>query len=269
MIRIAAAMQSDPNLTNQSLSHKLSNPFLDAAVSPNVACDCAFVGYSTWRREENGDANLNDEQVFVVRDGQANFLEPRNDLVDHSPDGLSWGYSGSGAAQLAVAILMEIFNDWERVQPIYQRFMDCFIAKLPQNTNWTADGSDLMAMALAIEVEKMTPSATSSENSSAAKTHSAQSGRQGQGSSGSNAGQRRRKEETTPFLRALQAFKNAALELEKAWDGFDESELEESPLFDSYPFDQSFDEIVIDICKWVESFSEWAKERDSPSLQAD
>lgn len=104
-------VQSDPNLTNQNLSRKLSNPFLDAAVYPTVACNMTL---STTART------------------------------------VSAGYSGSGAAQLAVAILMEIFGNWERVQPIYQRFMDCFVVKLPQNTNWTGDGGDLMAMALAI-----------------------------------------------------------------------------------------------------------------------
>lgn len=269
MIHIAAATQSDPHLTNQSLSHKLSNPFLDAAVAPAVACNCAFVGYSSWRREDNGDANLSDEQVFVVRDGRAKFLEPRNDLVDHSPDGLGWGYSGSGAAQLAVAILMEIFNDWERVQPIYQRFMDCFVAKIPQNTNWTADGSDLMAMALAIEVQKMTTPAKSSANSSAATTQSSQPSRRRQGRSGNNAGEIHREEENAPFLRALQAFKTAALDLMKTWDAIDDSELEESPLFESYPFDHSFDDVAFQICDWVEKFDEWTRAGDAQSLEPD
>src|SRR5579872_382549 len=269
MIHIAAARQSDPHLTNQSLSQKLSNPFLDAAVHPTVACNCAFIGYSVWRREENGDANLSDEQVFVVRDGQAKSLDPRNDLVDHSPDGLSWGYSGSGAAQLAVAILMEIFNDWERVQPIYQRYMECFVAKIPQNTNWMADGSDVMAMALAIEVEKMTAPPKPSGKSSVATKQSTQRCRQRQGGSGDNSGESRRKEENAPFLRALQAFKNAALDLTKAWDGIDDSELEESPLFESYPVDQSFDDVAFDISGWVEKFDEWVKERDSPALEPD
>ncbi len=111
----------------------------------------AFLGYSTWRREENRDANLFDQQVFVVRDGQIRFLEPRNDAVNHSPDGLSWGYLGSGPAQLAAAILMELFGDWQRVAPLHQRFKEEFVAKLPLGTNWAADGTELVAMALAIE----------------------------------------------------------------------------------------------------------------------
>ncbi len=32
-------------------------------------------------------------------------LPPRHDLRNHSPDGLKWGYAGSGPAQLALAVL--------------------------------------------------------------------------------------------------------------------------------------------------------------------
>lgn len=39
----------------------------------------------------------------VTVDGEP--LPPRNDLVDHSPDGFSWGYAGSGPSQLALALL--------------------------------------------------------------------------------------------------------------------------------------------------------------------
>lgn len=34
-------------------------------------------------------------------------LNPRNDLLNHSPDGFNWGYMGSGPSQLAFAILLE------------------------------------------------------------------------------------------------------------------------------------------------------------------
>jgi len=37
----------------------------------------------------------------------ATGLNPRNDLVNHSPDGFNWGYAGSGPSQLAFAILLE------------------------------------------------------------------------------------------------------------------------------------------------------------------
>ncbi len=150
MIHIAAHHQSLEELTDEAAAGRLG-----AEVVPHEQLDygtmVAFIGYAGWRREENGDGNLSDEQVLVVRNGKAHFLNPRNDLRDHSPDGLSWGYSGSACAQLSLAMLMEVFDDWERVQPIYQRFKDHFVARLPQHTNWTADGTDIAAVARAIE----------------------------------------------------------------------------------------------------------------------
>ena len=152
MIQIAAENQSLTDL----IDHFLTDRFIyskpeHAPTQSRIRSAAAFLGYSSWRREENGDANLSDEQVFVVRDGEVRFLNPRNDLINHSPDGLSWGYAGSGPAQLALAMLMEVLNDWERVQPIYQRFKGHFVARIPQHINWTADGADVLDLALTSE----------------------------------------------------------------------------------------------------------------------
>jgi hypothetical protein len=108
-----------------------------------------------WRREENGDGNLSDEHVFVVRDGKARLLDPRHDLADCS-DGVSWGYPGSGPAQLAVAMLMELLGDWDRIQRIRHEFQDVFAARIPQARNWTADGADIMAIVLELERTTLT-----------------------------------------------------------------------------------------------------------------
>jgi hypothetical protein len=54
-------------------------------------------------------------------------LPLRLDIVNHSPTGFAWGYSGSGSAQLAVAILA----DWTacdhaaRAAPKVQGGRDC------------------------------------------------------------------------------------------------------------------------------------------------
>jgi hypothetical protein len=45
--------------------------------------------------------------------------------------GLSWGYAGSGPAQLALAILADCFND-ETALKHYQHFKATVIAKLPE-----------------------------------------------------------------------------------------------------------------------------------------
>ena len=151
MIQIAAQNQSLPELVDKSLSNKLGCMLAANGRSSNGDKSVAFVGYVAWRREEIGDSNLSDEQVFVVRDGQVRFLNPKRDLANFSPDGLSWGYAGSGSAQLAIAMLMEVIGDWERVKVLWSRFHDHFVVKIPKDANWTADGADVLATALAIE----------------------------------------------------------------------------------------------------------------------
>ena len=151
MVTIAAENQSQEDLFDRELGDQLSFSGPETDVRSYPGARLAFVGYSAWRREENGDANLSDEHVFVAVGGQVRALEPRTDLFNHSPNGLSWGYPGSACAQLALALLMAIFNDWERVRPIYQLFKDRFVSRLPQNTNWTADGVDVLLLALEIE----------------------------------------------------------------------------------------------------------------------
>jgi Family of unknown function (DUF6166) len=52
-----------------------------------------------------------DQKVWVgVRgptDPRHRDLNPRNDLFNHSPDGFEYGYTGSGPAQLALAIVAD------------------------------------------------------------------------------------------------------------------------------------------------------------------
>lgn len=153
MINIAAVNQTSKCITDDARSTHLSRCFgdLPEVFGREPACGLAFVGYSVWRREDNGDGNSSDQQVFVVQDGQVRLLSPRHNLQNHSPYGFSWGYRGSGPAQLSLALLMEMFQDWDRVQRIYQTFKEVFIAQIPQHANWTADGADLYALALQIE----------------------------------------------------------------------------------------------------------------------
>lgn len=54
-------------------------------------------------------------------------------LRNHSPDGFMWGYGGSGPAQLALAICIELFGK-EAAQRIYQDFKFQLIAGIPQES---------------------------------------------------------------------------------------------------------------------------------------
>lgn len=63
-------------------------------------------------------------------------LKPRLDLANHSPTGLSWGYEGSGCAQLSLALLADALEDDERALRIYQPFKKAYIANIPIKKKW-------------------------------------------------------------------------------------------------------------------------------------
>ena len=96
----------------------------------------------------------NDEEIVLINGSP---LDPRLDIVNHSPTGFSWGYSGSGPAQLALAILADylsipkpfkqywcagrhVFNKtYDQGIKCYQQFKEDVIAELPQKKEWIID----------------------------------------------------------------------------------------------------------------------------------
>ena len=80
---------------------------------------------------------------------------------NHSPSGFEWGYSGSGPAQLALAILLDYFGAGRRHQGqekalcLYQRFKDAFIAPIRQPT-WTITAEQIDAWVITMQKEAQT-----------------------------------------------------------------------------------------------------------------
>ena len=70
-------------------------------------------------------------------------LPLRLDIVNHSPTGFAWGYSGSGAAQLAVAILADWMSCDYAALALHQRFKAAAIAGLPEK-HWSLTDDDLV-----------------------------------------------------------------------------------------------------------------------------
>jgi hypothetical protein len=52
---------------------------------------------------------------------------------NHSPDGFNWGYAGSGPAQLALAICLELYPE-AMARQVHQQFKFSYIATLPQDS---------------------------------------------------------------------------------------------------------------------------------------
>lgn len=77
-----------------------------------------------------------DWRAFIEDDEGSKPLPIRLDLANHSPDGFAWGYSGSGPAQLALALLADAVGDAVALK-LYQRFKSEVVASWPQNGAWT------------------------------------------------------------------------------------------------------------------------------------
>ena len=78
--------------------------------------------------------------VALVEYGRDRPLPVRLDVYNHSPDGFSWGYQGSGPAQLALAILCDAIGPTEAMR-WHQEFKRDHIAALAADHAWTMPAS--------------------------------------------------------------------------------------------------------------------------------
>lgn len=86
----------------------------------------------------------------VTVDGQP--LDPRFDLWEHSPTGFEWGYSGSGPAQLALALLADHLGDDERAIALHQDLKRAVVTKLPHSWRLTTRDIERTLQSLAGKV---------------------------------------------------------------------------------------------------------------------
>lgn len=83
-------------------------------------------------------------------------LRPRSHICNHSPTGFSWGYCGSGPAQLALAIMCEEFGEDLDTHPVsYQDFKEAFISKFKQNKPFRFNSSDVRLACRYIGAKKL------------------------------------------------------------------------------------------------------------------
>jgi hypothetical protein len=74
-------------------------------------------------------------------------LDPRHGLCNHSPDGFSWGYNGSGPAQLAFALVYDATGDLNFTRHVYQQFKSLIVANLDQDKDWYMSAQIVRAIA--------------------------------------------------------------------------------------------------------------------------
>lgn len=72
---------------------------------------------------------IDTNEVWV--DGKPLYIERSRRLMNHSFD-FSWGYGGSGPAQLALALLLHVTNDQAVSMELYQEFKWDVVCNWPQ-----------------------------------------------------------------------------------------------------------------------------------------
>jgi hypothetical protein len=98
------------------------------------------------RYEGHYDAARDVCYVAVFKPGKSPYpMQERQDLINHSPTGISWSYGGSGPAQCAFALLMDYLGDEDRALELYQHFKFKVIAGFPTNSGWMLSGREIEA----------------------------------------------------------------------------------------------------------------------------
>lgn len=93
-----------------------------------------FIGF-------NGERTQGGTKVEIVVDGVPRPLPYHLAVAQHSPSGFEWGYGGSGPAQLALAMCVELVGP-EEATKVYQRVKDAVIAPL-KNDKWEISGFEV------------------------------------------------------------------------------------------------------------------------------
>ena len=97
-----------------------------------------------------GTKNYGGEVVVTFNDVP---LDPRLDLFNHPPIGFDWGYSGSGSAQLALAVLAHHFKDDDRAMKLYQQFKFAVFAGIHKKIKWTLTPTQIDTIVAKIETK--------------------------------------------------------------------------------------------------------------------
>jgi hypothetical protein len=98
--------------------------------------------------------SVSGQSLVTVCDGQKSEPLPlRLDLFNHSPTGFSWGYGGSGPAQLAVALLADALGDDDRAIRLHQCFKFKVVACWPEGERWWITTEQITTVVNLIEQE--------------------------------------------------------------------------------------------------------------------
>src|SRR5262249_4639766 len=115
-----------------------------ARFNAQLRADARYIGFRT-----ASGAHV----VVQTAEGTTN-LRPRLDLIRHSPVGFDWGRSGSGQAQLALALLAHVSGDDAFALEHYQLFQHEIIARFPRH-RFAITGSQALQMLAFVSMDTL------------------------------------------------------------------------------------------------------------------
>jgi Family of unknown function (DUF6166) len=131
-------------------------------VTKHAALDGAVLHLLQWSKLMNCKTyigtphreSVSGQSLVTVCDGQKSEPLPlRLDLFNHSPTGFSWGYGGSGPAQLALALLADALGDDDLAARLHQDFKFKVVACWPEGERWWITAEQIAAVLKVIEQE--------------------------------------------------------------------------------------------------------------------
>jgi hypothetical protein len=88
-----------------------------------------------------GRRRNHDTHVELIKGSTSRDLPLHLAVRNHSPSGFEWGYCGSGPAQLALAMCVELVGV-SRAERVYQHVKERLVAPLAED-DWTLSSDDV------------------------------------------------------------------------------------------------------------------------------
>lgn len=89
------------------------------------------------------EGTVTDREFVVTRDGEPFTAKESLGVMNHSPDGFAWGYSGSGPAQLGLALLLAEGVPADAAVLMHQSFKAFAIATLDIDQGWRMTSEEI------------------------------------------------------------------------------------------------------------------------------
>jgi len=90
---------------------------------------------------------------MVLVNGQTLPIGPSRKIWNHS-EGFSWGYAGSGPAQLSLALLLDALKDRRRAVRLHQSFKFRVVAAWPKDEGWQITDIEIRQICNELEQER-------------------------------------------------------------------------------------------------------------------